>query len=147
MQTSAMKACFQIAECSLSYTKDCLRYRHLYGQQDACPQECHNYANLCRPCEWQETWDGWQDYLEISCPESFISPSFMVENESFGFSLLVLFYLLNRTKFAFYPSKRLLSDSSFYSLLGWPITLYQQNSHSHIILWILQSSYLPTFTW
>ena len=35
----------------------------------------------------------------------------MVEDESFGFSLLVLFYLLNRTKFTFYPSKRLLSDS------------------------------------
>lgn len=29
----------------------------------------------------------------------------MVEDESFGFSLLVLFYLLNRTKFAFYPQK------------------------------------------
>lgn len=42
----------------------------------------------------------------------------MVEDESLGLSLLVLFYLLNRTKFAFNPSKRLLSDSSFYSLLG-----------------------------
>ncbi len=31
--------------------------------------------------------------------------------------ILVLFYLLNRTKFAFYPSKRLLSDSCFYYLL------------------------------
>ena len=58
----------------------------------------------------------------------------MVEDESLGFFLLVLFYLLNRTKFAFYPSKRLLSDSSFYYLLGGPITLYQQNSHSRIIL-------------
>lgn len=30
----------------------------------------------------------------------------MVEDESFGFSLLVLFYILNRTKFAFYPLKK-----------------------------------------
>jgi len=42
----------------------------------------------------------------------------MVEDESLGFFLLVLFYLLNRTKFAFYDKKKLLSDSSFYYLLG-----------------------------
>ena len=32
----------------------------------------------------------------------------MVEDESFGFSLLVLFYLLNRTKFTFLPLKKVI---------------------------------------